>query len=245
MSRDVAVMDWILPLDARRSGKMMKGLIRLAGACVLLSGASAHPCDDEHGALCPSSGADNLGRCLTGASYDDPSALSDGCQSWLAMNKACASDMKAKCPGAAYSNDAALCLTSWTRRDELSATCAATVPEPEEEEVRELDEAAQRKRDRRRAARKKAADEVRGKLDGSEDQIKVTQTSYNTRVDGSNAPPPPWYESPLVQLAGGCLAVAALGAALHSQGLLVGSFGKGGAGKSKKKFKPPPGKKGN
>ena len=93
---------------------------------LLPSLAHSHPCDEEHGSLCPQAGPEGLGWCLESKDSD---ALSASCRTWLGMNQACSDEMASKCPGAAFTNDAELCLTKWNRPDDFSSECAATIPQ--------------------------------------------------------------------------------------------------------------------
>ena len=68
---------------------------------------------------------------------------------------------KNPCEGTAYGPDALLCLTQWTRADDLTAECKAALPVKEPEKERVLDAEAERKRARRKRARAKAAKEVK------------------------------------------------------------------------------------
>ena len=127
----------------------------------LFAVARGHPCDDEHGALCPEHGPDGLAGCLAAAKADGTS-VSAGCEAWLTMHDACVDDLaKAPCTGTAYGNDAELCLTSWVRKEDLSEACVGGLPAPPEAaEEEEVDEETKNRRAKRKAARKKAAAEV-------------------------------------------------------------------------------------
>jgi len=128
----------------------------------LFAVARGHPCDDEHGSLCPEHGPDGLPGCLAAAKADGTS-ISAGCEAWLTMHDACVDDLaKAPCTGTAYGNDAELCLTSWVRKEDLSEACVGGLPAPPEAaEEEEVDEETKNRRAKRKAARKKAAAEVR------------------------------------------------------------------------------------
>ena len=127
----------------------------------LFAVARGHPCDDEHGSLCPEHGPDGLAGCLAAAKADGTS-ISAGCEAWLTMHDACVDDLaKAPCTGTAYGNDAELCLTSWVRKEDLSEACVGGLPAPPEAaEEEEVDEETKNRRAKRKAARKKAAAEV-------------------------------------------------------------------------------------
>ena len=138
---------------------MAAPLARALVAALVVVGVAPHPCDDAHGAHCPEHGPEGLGACL--AAVDAP--LGAACDAWLAMNKACEAEMGAKCAGAAYGNDAELCLTAWNKPADFSEGCQAAIPAPAEtvEEEEEVDEETRNRRAARKAARKKAADQVR------------------------------------------------------------------------------------
>mmetsp|Transcript_15139 Transcript_15139/g.45870 ORF Transcript_15139/g.45870 Transcript_15139/m.45870 type:complete len:175 (+) Transcript_15139:41-565(+) len=122
----------------------------------------AHPCDAEALAACPFEGGAALGACLRDPSkHETATALSAACLDFLTLHERCAANLASgACGGTAYTDDALLCLSQWTKRSELSDDCAPLVPEPVVKE-RVLDAAAQKKRDARKRARNKAADEVR------------------------------------------------------------------------------------
>ena len=139
---------------------MAAPLARALVAALVVVGVAPHPCDDAHGAHCPEHGPDGLFACLS----DVSAPLGDACDAWLKMNAACAADMAAKCAGAAFGNDAELCLTAWNKPEDFSEGCRAAIPAPaavEQEEEEEVDEATRNRRAARKAARKKAADQVR------------------------------------------------------------------------------------
>ena len=134
-------------------------LARALVAALVVALAAPHPCDDAHGAHCPEHGPEGLYACLSAVT----APLGDACDAWLRMNAACAADMAAKCAGAAFGNDAELCLTAWNKPADFSEGCQAAIPAPAEtvEEEEEVDEETRNRRAARKAARKKAADQVR------------------------------------------------------------------------------------
>jgi len=89
--------------------------------------------------------------------------VDDTCKAFIDMNVKCGSEL-ARCGGGiAWGGDATLCVTQWTRKEDLSPECASTLPEPvvEEEKEEEVDDATAARRAKRKRARAKAAEEVR------------------------------------------------------------------------------------
>ena len=132
------------------------------GLLLLASESGAHPCDAEGAAACPFDGGKALGACLKDKSqHEVVTELSSDCEAFLKLHDVCAENLASgTCTGTHYTDDAMLCLGQWMKRTELTAECAALVPEIVVKE-RVLDDAAIKKRDKRKRAREKAAAQVR------------------------------------------------------------------------------------
>ena len=132
----------------------LRSLSSLIGVgAVLLSRASAHPCETEHFESCPEDGPSTLGKCLRGVD-----GKSDACVAWLDLHEACAGELKEQCSRAcagepcAFRDDAQACLEGLDRSG-VSAECAAKLPE--KEQVDEEESAAMKKRRAKRSKRRK------------------------------------------------------------------------------------------
>ena len=214
-----------------RSTSLLMRRVLFAG---LAWSAHAHPCDSEHASLCPSAGPEGLGWCLQAA---DDDKLSAGCSAWLSMNSLCSDDMASKCPGAAWTNDAELCLTKWNRPSDFGEECAAAIPAPVEVEVEKTKKTAEeaRKQAARRAARKKAADALRG-IDSEPEIIRESTPARSDRPGFKpDSGPSSWLKDPAVQLVAGCAVVALVA---WYTGIGLSSIGLGGGKKRKPKSIP-------
>lgn len=131
----------------------------------LLAAARAigHPCDDEHGRLCPEHGPTTLGGCLR----ENRAALSEGCGVWVAMHDACEPELAGYCARACdgetcgFANEAVACLTMWTDQAAIGERCRAALPPPEVKVERVRSEKSRARSAARKAAREKAAEKVR------------------------------------------------------------------------------------
>lgn len=162
----------------------------LLGAFCVAAARAQLPCDPEAATACPFDGGNALGECLRDPSkHDAKTTIGADCQAFLDLHGACGvrpahrrcpqtpprlasltppppdkcdeNLNKNPCEGTAYGPDALLCLTQWTRADDLTAECKAALPVKEPEKERVLDAEAERKRARRKRARAKAAKEVK------------------------------------------------------------------------------------
>ena len=134
-----------------------------AALVLLLALASAdHPCDTEHGQHCPEDGPSTLRACL-----NNLDSLSEACAAWVGMHDACAEELKGYCAKACndepcgYANEAVACLTKWEKPENISPGCAASFPYEAPKVERVLSEKAKAKSAARKAARAKAAAQVR------------------------------------------------------------------------------------
>lgn len=143
----------------------MLGYFAALGAMMMMmaTNVDGHPCDAEHQKACPFDGGASLGRCLRDPSkHESPTEISSGCQAFLDLHESCESNLiSGTCGGTMYTDDALLCLTQWLKKEDLTEECAAALPAEEKKEERVLDEEALAKRERRKRARAKAAEEVR------------------------------------------------------------------------------------
>ena len=106
-----------------------------------------------------------MGECLIAKRAE----VDENCQVYVDINQACGSAMERCGDGIQWGSDAILCVTQWTRKDDLSADCADALlklpedkPAAEPEVSEEESEASKKKREKRKAARKRAANDVRG-----------------------------------------------------------------------------------
>merc|ERR1719245_2742709 len=76
--------------------------------------------------------------------------VSEGCLAFIKINDACTAEIERSCSGMAYSDDTMVCLTQWTRAEDLSPECAAALPQKakEEDEVVDKEEEEGRARGR-------------------------------------------------------------------------------------------------
>ena len=87
---------------------LLRKLALLASS--FLSITSANPCDSDWGNLCPESDLSTVGDCLKAVS----SKLSPSCTTFIALQDACAEDIRSgKCP--AFEGDTTACLTEWNK----------------------------------------------------------------------------------------------------------------------------------
>ena len=165
----------------------MKSLLAALVACVVsqprfVTGVG-HPCDEEHGTLCPEHGPGTLGTCLKAQ------ALSDKCKGWVEMHDASEAELKGYCGRGCddgpcgYTNEATYCLTLWMNQDEVSAACKAAFPPPEVKQERVRSEASKKKSAARRAAREAAAERVR-RMQAGEDVEAEADSSPRAALPG-------------------------------------------------------------
>jgi len=112
-------------------------LPRLPSACSLLvllslralpGGLAGHPCEAEVGTACPERPPSELAACLkTPSEHETETTLSSECMDFIALNTACADDIKQYCDEAFFSEDTILCLKTWTDPDNLSERCVKTM----------------------------------------------------------------------------------------------------------------------
>lgn len=147
--------------------------------------AWSHPCDPEAATACPFDGGARLGLCLRDPSkHEAETSISAECQAFLDLHDACAENLDSgTCGGTKYSDDTVLCLTQWLNRNDLTDSCKAALPEPEAPKEKVLDEEAQRKRDARKRARAKAADEVRKLSKKQEEEASTKKKKKSKKAD--------------------------------------------------------------
>ncbi|KAJ1460813.1 hypothetical protein M885DRAFT_508251 [Pelagophyceae sp. CCMP2097] len=128
-----------------------------------LGAVAAHPCDAEASVACPFDGGASLGICLRNpAKHEAPAEISVECTAFLALHDACKTEFASgTCGGAAYTDDALVCLESWLKPADVTAGCQAALPKKEEKVEVELTADELAKKAKRKRAREKAADEVR------------------------------------------------------------------------------------
>ena len=140
-------------------------LFLLLAASLLSPTHTAPSCDDEYGQLCPESSPDkdSLGVCLA----KNDASLSASCKEFIKINNACEAELAKQpaCSGTAWTPDSVLCLTGWVSdKSDFSAGCVASLPVPEKPKEEAVDPEREKKMKRRKAARNKAAKEVRNIL---------------------------------------------------------------------------------
>jgi len=115
----------------------------MKAALLLAVGALAdHPCVNEVASACPDRPGSDVAACLKDSSeHDSATEISSECTDFIALNKACAADIEAKCDGALFSDDTIPCLTQWTEKEDLSERCQKVVSwaVPQEEEGEEAE----------------------------------------------------------------------------------------------------------
>lgn len=95
---------------------------------VCLLHAAAHPCDSEVQSACPERASSELARCLKDKSeHESPTDISSECADFIALNAACADDIIKSCDEAFFTEDTALCLSTWTAREDLTPKCAGVL----------------------------------------------------------------------------------------------------------------------
>jgi len=137
-----------------------RALLVVSSFC--LQGAQAvHACDSEQSSGCPAFAGAGLGACLKDSSkHEAPITISSGCEAFIKTNDACSKEIEEKCQGMFYSDDTMVCLTQWTRPEDLGADCVATLPK-KEEESEEVDESKKEWRAKRKAERTRAMKAMR------------------------------------------------------------------------------------
>jgi len=97
----------------------------LVSLFLLIQRSSAgHACTEETTSACPDEAGAQLGLCLQDPEqHQAPTTISSGCSDFIAINQGCEADVEKFCDEAYYSEDTVLCLTEWTRRDDLSEKC--------------------------------------------------------------------------------------------------------------------------
>mmetsp|Transcript_65892 Transcript_65892/g.176086 ORF Transcript_65892/g.176086 Transcript_65892/m.176086 type:complete len:218 (+) Transcript_65892:36-689(+) len=130
-----------------------------------------HPCDAENGSACPSEAGKTLGACLKDPTkHEAPTELSASCKEFIAVNDACESEIENHCSSAFYNDDTLLCLTQWTRPEQLSAECQGALPKKEEEKSEEVDADKAAWRAKRKAAREESMRQLEAEKSGTKVQ---------------------------------------------------------------------------
>ena len=137
----------------------MRGLALTALVSVIsVSSIFAHPCDSEHGQVCPEASGLELGECLTSLS-----AVSPECQKWLDFHTACSSELSLECGKrcegfpCAFTEDAIPCIAFWTHDDNralYSSSCKAVLPAPKKR-AEQSEERKRRNEERKRRRKEK------------------------------------------------------------------------------------------
>eukprot|EP00518_Triparma_eleuthera_P002117 CAMPEP_0182465516 /NCGR_PEP_ID=MMETSP1319-20130603/9925_1 /TAXON_ID=172717 /ORGANISM="Bolidomonas pacifica, Strain RCC208" /LENGTH=163 /DNA_ID=CAMNT_0024665289 /DNA_START=72 /DNA_END=560 /DNA_ORIENTATION=- len=124
--------------------------------CASFAPASCQiPCDSEYGEYCPEMSSYAVGTCIREKAG---SGLSAQCAEYLDVMNACQADIDTFCNGLEFTGEVMGCLTQWTKPADLSAACAAALPEPPAaKKPREKSEEEKKKAARRRRVRDKAA----------------------------------------------------------------------------------------
>ena len=93
------------------------------------------PCDDEYGQFCPDKAGLDVGVCLK----ESGQTLSESCKSYISLHETCSEDIecvlhmpyrmcfcvanyfqsRANCKGKEYTGDLIVCLSEWTKPDQL------------------------------------------------------------------------------------------------------------------------------
>mmetsp|Transcript_32079 Transcript_32079/g.46237 ORF Transcript_32079/g.46237 Transcript_32079/m.46237 type:complete len:136 (+) Transcript_32079:3-410(+) len=110
------------------------------------------PCDDAYGEFCPSASSWEVGDCLK--QLQPPP--SDSCLSFVKMHDDCKTDIETHCLGKEYTGDIVVCLTEWTKPENLSSTCLESLPKPAAKKERKLSDKEKKKAAARRKVRKEA-----------------------------------------------------------------------------------------
>lgn len=119
-----------------RADQGLLPLLRLPPLSVLLllclhalpDGVAAHPCEAEVGTACPERPPADLATCLkTPSEHETETTLSSECMDFVALNTACAADIKKFCDEGFFTDDTVLCLKTWTDPENLSEKCAKTL----------------------------------------------------------------------------------------------------------------------
>mmetsp|Transcript_1423 Transcript_1423/g.3629 ORF Transcript_1423/g.3629 Transcript_1423/m.3629 type:complete len:284 (-) Transcript_1423:148-999(-) len=103
---------------------------RCSGAlvCLLAIRCVAHPCESEVSSACPDRPGAELARCLKDKNeHESPTEISSACADFIAVNAACAEDISKFCDEAFFSEDTALCLSTWISPEDLSPKCAGVL----------------------------------------------------------------------------------------------------------------------
>jgi len=119
----------------------MKSTLLWAVALLLSHAAQAdHACSKEVASACPERPGSEVAACLKDESqHESPTELSSECTDFMAMNKACAAEIEQFCEGQFFHDDTLLCLSKWTKPEDLGSQCSTvmawSVPEEEEKKV--------------------------------------------------------------------------------------------------------------
>lgn len=106
----------------------MPGLFFVLGFLLCQRSEANHACSDEAASACPDESGAQLGRCLQDPEqHQTETTISSGCSDFIALNQACEGDIEKFCDESYFSEDTVLCLTEWTRMDDLSAKCKTVV----------------------------------------------------------------------------------------------------------------------
>merc|ERR1719456_522377 len=123
-------------------------LITIALLVVLAVMASAQiPCDDAYGQHCPEAAGWEVGECLKKVEADLP----QDCKNYITMTETCKADIETHCTGKEYTGDALVCLSDWTKPEQLSAECLAALPKKQSTERKLSDEEKKKAAKRRKA----------------------------------------------------------------------------------------------
>ena len=123
--------------------------------------AETPSCDSEYGEHCPTVEA---GWAVETCLLKVKSSLSKPCLEFIELQQTCKEDINKHCGGKEYTGDLLVCLTEWTKPENLSDVCRDKLPKKEEKAERTLSAAEKMKADRRRKARKEAANRVKKDL---------------------------------------------------------------------------------
>ena len=116
------------------------------------------PCDALYGEHCPTESSWGVGDCLKKLSED---LLDGSCANFVTIHDACKSDIETHCNGKEYTGDLLVCLSEWTRPEQLSDICIKSLPAKEVKE-RVLSDKEKKKAAARRKIRKDAEKLARG-----------------------------------------------------------------------------------
>merc|ERR1719420_2348364 len=103
-------------------------LFLVSGLLMFQRTEADHACTAEASSACPDESGAQLGRCLQDPEqHQSQTTISSECTDFIALNQACEGDIEKFCDESYYSEDTVLCLTEWTRMDDLSPKCKTVV----------------------------------------------------------------------------------------------------------------------